>query len=485
MVVDDSTDRAPESEDEEVKSQSLLLPFLVVALGLSVRWFGEGVGFPSEGWDYGSHLVLLNELMRGHLFPEWGGGTGSVHVLATWLPLYHGILGAHFFSACLVWLFGITAPKAMLIVGDLSLALYLGVIASFLYQSKSRFTVFVGAMLVMLFAVPAFTSAVEFGFFSQISSFGFYALSLWFLERRQFKTSAFVLAWAGFTYPDGLMWFMPVMTMAFTGGASFRELAKRPFAAFFGLIIPTTLFFIQLVRQVLPGAVAPVYSAALLFLPVFIIGVRAQDLSSERKLLARLTFLVMVLTALVSLLVDASDLSYYAAKNFYWAALLLPLLIGDRGLGIRQKGLIVIASVTLAALPGLNEWRNWSSVERYVFARSLFTDHDAKEISRIGQSRSCSRVLVLPPCSIEDKSPFVLAANSIFPVIVPHSLQFQKNYERLVSGPTELHAKLKDNCEAETAKLTELNRQAGGVVDCLISPASNDQSDGLRHWQSL
>jgi hypothetical protein len=459
----------------------LLFTLLLSISLLSVRWFSDFTGYPSFQWDYGSHLVILHEFARGNWFPELANATHSPHIVASWLPLYHGILGAHIFAATLMKVFSLTGPKAMLITVDISLAIYLSVAIAAIFDAGSIMNRIIATIGLVGISIPAFISATHQGFFSQATSFGYYTLSIWLLRQKKFKSSMLAVCFAGLTYPDALIWLLPILTLTIIETHSPRKLLNSALPALFGVLIPIALLTELICRTPLSGGIEANYVdlGLLLILCWLTWQPLLQDWIMKGLIFGYLSMLFIL--ALVSLALDSS-LSYYVLKTFYWSALLLPFLISSISLSRNRTYVILSVVICALLLTVYQEKLPLVPTKDYFTANSIFSDHDERQIYNLLKTNKCSTTIVLPgSLAIDQESTLILSTNAISHGVVPHSLEFTRDLKVIAGSPFELASSLSKFSANFKAQLIEKNISTGCRVNCFIY--TENATIGLKnHW---
>jgi hypothetical protein len=306
--------------------------FCLSILFFNYRYLAPEAGISTRSPDYSTHIAIEQHLKNGLLFPELGKTEKGIHAVSKYLPVYHGLLGFHV-SALLLEAIGIPLPGAYLFLMDLSLLICLLFFASVLRQEmkrEKRWEHLVAVLTIATIFISNFTRAIDEAFFAQIMSYALLVLAwqMWGWQKRNWSIFFFLFAMG--TYPDFLIWVLPVLI--------FNQRVRLHWAFRVGLgFIWAGLMYTLFTRRNLPGADA-VSLYPLMFLPL-ILALFWKSLQQERRtfFLCLVSFNIVVIGFLVATQSNYTW-GYYALKLTYPAVFFLvyafatmPLLKSSRG----------------------------------------------------------------------------------------------------------------------------------------------------------
>jgi hypothetical protein len=366
-VVDDAAFDLSATRDQEMKSWFLTFVACLIFLGVGwARYWGPGGGIPAVAMDYSTHLNISEHLRHGWLFQEWDRPAAGRHSVSKYLPVYHGILGFHF-AALVLESVGIPRPGAYALLMDLSLLSVLLVFFSLLREKIKtgwRWEYGVAAIFIVPVYTVFFTEAALATFYAQLLSQGLLALAYYSWRRKQKAWALAFVAYATFTYPDFMIWLLPVFLAQKTSGR--WTLLKIPAALFW-----LALAIVPLQRALLPGPYVtnlyPLGIAALIWL------VFCKELYKNHRGLFITTGVFCAYSAVLLLYkIENMNPSYYAVKLAGFAFLLMPLLLLELPLLSWSRGRILLAC-TLCLLPWQGEL--WSKdVVGYISPTHFFNN---------------------------------------------------------------------------------------------------------------
>jgi hypothetical protein len=300
-----------------MKNLALLVVLVFGTLFFQFRYLAPEAGVNTVSPDYSNHISIEQHLKEGHFFPDLDKVKLGVHAVSRYLPVYHGLLGFHI-SALVLEVFGVPLPGAYQLLMDICLLIYVIFFAGLLaneWKREKRWEYLLVVFCVGSFFISNFASGVEAAFFSQIMSYAL-ALVAWYLwKRRRYKISVMILLVAIVTYPDLLVWTLPVLIL----GRKFRiPLIFRILLS----VVWACIIYVLFSRRNLVGPEA-LSLYPVIFLPL-IAALFWRQLYREQRLF--LYLLVSYSTVVIGMLITTQrnfTFSYYAIKLTYPAVFFL------------------------------------------------------------------------------------------------------------------------------------------------------------------
>lgn len=321
----------------------------------------------------------MEEIKHGHLFPELYESSQNENTVSRFLPIYAGILGAHFLTLAFHLLSGLSIVKVMLVLSDLAIAItFYGL---FKVAKKAELS---ALGLVYLFATQGLLLLYqfEFGFYAQTLGIALGYLAI-IQERQVLKT--WIMFAAGICYPDIFLWTLPLLI-----SQAWREEKKgwQLYAAVLTILF-LGLLVVLLGRLRLSGTaeVDWISYSAIVFILFFVF--RKLPRVSKFYIAA---FTVITLALLLCSELKFGQLRYYARKPLYWSpiflALVLPSFRWKRGIGL------LLVPLTL-----LVAW-DWESIElqakRMISSAGVISSEQEIQVRNLIQDRNCREGLFLP-----------------------------------------------------------------------------------------
>lgn len=187
---------------------------LFILLSLLRNMASDG-GVQARSEDYATHIAIEEHIKQGNLFPEFHKEVKGINSVHQFLPVYHGLVGFHL-SAWFLESLGLLLPGAYGFLMDLSLLLlfvgFLFVLQQIDYRER-WLEVLVGFLLFLSMVPYQFSRGVEDAFFSQLYSYSFFILALYFYLKQHLKLAIGLLLVAAITYPDVLLWLLPAFIL--------------------------------------------------------------------------------------------------------------------------------------------------------------------------------------------------------------------------------------------------------------------------------
>lgn len=282
------------------------------------RYLAPTAGYPSNLFDYGSHISITHLISHGFLFPVQESLTANQHLISSSLPIYHGIILVHLFATALEKL-GLPLPGVMMFLADFSLLLSMIVLFKIAKLSKD----FAWPKLILCFLVLILTHILinYFGFLPQSFGISLGLLAIYFWQRQRLYLSLFFGLCSTLCYPDVGIWLVPAITYSL-------QKMKTPFrVGLFRLsIISSVILFMFLARRLITSGYID-YPVIPYFL--FLIILVYLHYQKTPKLIPPMYFSY----AATSLLLTAIPFSmgyfglvYYSEKYLIWGIYLLLLV---------------------------------------------------------------------------------------------------------------------------------------------------------------
>lgn len=339
-----------------------LAPFLLILLATGVHLFSGGAVYPADDPDYVVHLGIVEQLKRGEVFPLQ----------------YSGIIGGHAAAALVSIVTGLAAPKVMLLLTDGAL-----VAAAWAIGRVSL----VGGAAVLLVTLPFVAQMEARGFYGHALSMGPYAVAV-ALHLRGRSVFAALSALAGASvYPDGVMWLLPAIAWR-----------NRPaFVAALG--VSGFILWRQLGLGEWTGAAKTDWTPAAIFagaLAAIAVWKRGKWTDEERRGgTIAIAYVVVVLLVISVNVIAHGKVNYYAKKNLYPLAIMLPFAASV--LANRARTAVIAALAVFAGLSALPKpWiRLGENLARFVQPRSPFDLEDLACASKL-RALSCASLAILP-----------------------------------------------------------------------------------------
>ena len=186
----------------------LLLMILSVIRNLSPQG-----GVPTQLEDYATHINIEENIKQGNLFPEIHLQTGGANSVSKYLPIYHGLVGFHL-SSIFLEILGFPLPGAYGFLMDVSLllsCLFLIFLLRQIHWREKWFETVLGTFLFLTIGFYQFSRGVDDAFFSQIWAYSLFLLAFYSYWKKLWINSALLLLASAITYPDILLWVLPVL----------------------------------------------------------------------------------------------------------------------------------------------------------------------------------------------------------------------------------------------------------------------------------
>lgn len=182
------------------------------------RYLAPEAGVNAKSTDYSNHITIEQHLKEGIFFPELEKSEKGLHAVSRYLPVYHGLLGFHI-SAWVLEVLGMPLPGAYQLLMDLSLAICIFFFMNLFCREMKQEKRWEYLLAILAFAgifLSNFSRAIESAAFSQVMSYALLVLSgcFWSIDKK--KWSIFFLLFALVTYPDFLIWLIPVIVLTKT-----------------------------------------------------------------------------------------------------------------------------------------------------------------------------------------------------------------------------------------------------------------------------
>ncbi len=317
------------------------------------RYLDLRAGSPTRV-DLSTHVLIVENLKNLNFFPGWNKSTVGRHSVSKYLPVYHGLIAYHA-AAILLEKLGIPLLGAFLLLMDISLIVILWIFYKIFDSSKAPLlnqVLAIGILLGMF--LPNFAQGVESGFLGQIFSIALWMLAYWQWKSGRRHLAAAVVLVAILSYPDFLLWLLPVFILS---RKNIRWFWRLCFLIIWVLLVLTVYHRIAL-------AGTDVYSIyPLIFLTIANIFF-AKDLRKIKpaEAVAVISFnLVCIL--FLALHINNMNFSYYAFKFSAPAAVFLGAMVLFVPLK-NFRGLLFI-SMLLLFFPSLGGF-NWRTIAHYL-----------------------------------------------------------------------------------------------------------------------
>ena len=376
-----------------------IFAFAVLMVIFFIRFSGSNIGLPSFSWDYGAHIVLVNEILSGRWFPTING-TVSEHLISKYLPLYHGLWGSYL-PVIFLKLFGVSTPKAMLFVSDMVL-LSLGFVAYKMSALKNNLQKLTILFCFFLLTLPQIFKIVNQGMFSQLVGLGFMSLSFYFYQQKKIRIAIGLILYSFFSYPDFALWLLPffyVDRLRNKGNPKNRAIGLA--LCLFHLLIVRVFF----ARILLPGFSDP-YLDGFFLLVIFYLFNISFFKSSIKKIIL---YYLLVSTLFCSISYFAFGYIEYYPKKLLFAAplLLLYFLTSTEIIKYRFQNYFLMFCFLYSFVSSYVENRTLYS--NYILGTSSFSSGEEAEVQQLRDKYPCKNKLFIP-----DQNHFVYSA--LFPV---------------------------------------------------------------------
>ncbi len=422
------------------------------------RFYGTNIGLPSFSWDYGAHIVLVNEILSGRWFPALTGPV-SQHLISKYLPLYHGLWGSYL-PVIFLKFFGVSTPKAMLFVSDLVL-LSIGFVVyrlSVLRNDLQKLTIL---FCFFLLTLPQVFKIVNQGMFSQLVGIGFMSVSYYFYQQKKMRISWLLILYSFFCYPDFALWLLPFF---YVDRLRDKENSKNRFVGFALCAFHLLLVRIFFARILLPGFSDP-YLDAFCLLAIFYLFNRYFLKSPVKGIIF---YYLLVATLFCSISYFAFGYIEYYPKKLLFAAPLLFLyyLASADILKYRFQNYLLMFCFLTSYI--FNFSQNGTLYSNYVLGNSSFTSSEEAEVQEFKTKYQCKNKLFIP-----DQNHFVYSA--LFPVqLFAYNSQFGT-----IDFPNEsINSPLfNDNSIKLSAFLKKIDKDAVFLQEIIDAKFKKEKSD--------
>lgn len=300
-----------------------IIILIVAALVLAslIRNLLDMGGVSTQLEDYATHINIEQHLKQGLIFPEAHKEVMGANAVHKYLPVYHGLVGFHL-SSWLLESLGLPLPGAYGFLMDLSL---LALLLCFVFMlrevdlRKKWFEALVAIVLFFSFMPFQFFKAVDNAFFSQVWAYTLTFLSFHSYSQKKFKLCGFLFLLSIITYPDILLWTLPVLF--FASVPKYKFLYRGVIASVWLVLM---LAFAKRIDFIGPFNYYNLFP--LVFL-IFVFALYAKDLfkKNQRVFYFTLSF-ISICTFFLILSMKNFNFSYYALKLTYPGTLFLLLL---------------------------------------------------------------------------------------------------------------------------------------------------------------
>lgn len=393
---------------------------LIAATALALRYSSDSVGCPAGGWDCGSHLAVINALLRGDIFPviETAASDAGKPQL-----LYSGILGAHLIAAAVTQL-GTGIPRAMLITLDLALLASMLIFSRVLSLTLGRQSLLSWLLFSVLF-IPGFCYIASQGFFSLAVAVPFAMFAIYSILRRALWLGFGACLASTFVYPDSAFWLLPFLCIV-TLTSHATRLCKFLSVAFTAVLL--TPLALQLAHDMAKDGAIYINPTNFFLLPFFLLLAVVPPASSQLKkdnelpkevLLALLALLSISCWTAVSFLAVGS-LKYYAQKQYLWAPMVCCFLIPRLAAASRAR-ILLATSAALSPLWLLSE-SSINVARFYSTPKAAFSARDEQRVLDILKSPPCPQFVIVGDSAgrrFNNGATFFLSANSYFASLYP------------------------------------------------------------------
>jgi hypothetical protein len=316
--------------------------------------------------------------------------------------------------AAMLHLAGLSIPKAMLVLADLSFLALAGAIIWALRRS-SLWSRLLGAGAFGLVTVPLFSSMARDGFFGQLVALGFYAAGSTVLVTGALPLSnrrlAIVLGLtaAGATcYPDAMIWMLPTLLLV-----AVKTMPRWALFVFATVCagLDWVLLGKQIERVTIDGGGSIDWKISLIVLLTWVGGAivtavwaRRIEPDGARGQLAFVSLLIcwVLVAGLVFYfsIARTGHLAYYARKNLYFLAFLSPLLAAQLGRTISGSAVTVAGlGVLLFSIPVTIREPLDIAYSRMLRPVSSFDGADERCVQSVraaASAKGCAELLILP-----------------------------------------------------------------------------------------
>lgn len=393
---------------------------LIATTALALRYSSDSVGCPAGGWDCGSHLAVINALLRGDIFPviETAASDAGKPQL-----LYSGILGAHLIAAAVTQL-GTGIPRAMLITLDLALLASMLIFSRVLSLTLGRQSLLSWLLFSVLF-IPGYCYIASQGFFSLAVAVPFAMFAIYSILRRALWLGFGACLASTFVYPDSAFWLFPFLCIV-TLTSHATRLCKFLSVAFTAVLL--TPLALQLAHDMAKDGAIYINPTNFFLLPFFLLLAVVPSASSQLKkdnelpkevLLALLALLSISCWTAVSFLAVGS-LKYYAQKQYLWAPMVCCFLIPRLAAASRAR-ILLATSAALSPLWLLSE-SSINVARFYSTPKAAFSARDEQRVLDILKSPPCPQFVIVGDSAgrrFNNGATFFLSANSYFASLYP------------------------------------------------------------------
>ena len=380
--------------------------FALFLLFIFSRYLQQDVGFPGLHWDFGSHIAIAEDLSRGRFFPEVRSEKISEHSIHRYSPLYHGVWGSHF-PLLILQKLEIPFSFSMLLFLDLTAIAILYILLFVIPAGNTLFWGLLGYFSVVL--MPVLYLHAELGMYSQIFSLLLLTGAIVALFRNHRVLFGFLCIWSCWSYPDGLIWFLPL---------SIFWIWKKPWAISLKILTVVPLaglwFAIALVlarRVHLFGYV----ESMMLLTWLCLLSVAYWLLRGDKKNRALNHFLFasglcFILVAFVANIAGVLN-QYYVQKLLFPVVFLCPIFVA---LSSKVSEIRRVFFLMLGMLIATSHWHIWSrGVSSFLRSQSDFSPALEKSLREAVRSTSCRDFLVVNSITQGNPSMRILATNGI------------------------------------------------------------------------
>jgi len=307
-------------------SKKLLTTICVLFLSVYALYIGSQSYIRIKSLDLIHHYYVVQTLSEFEIYPDSSVKNFSEHGVSTKLPIYHGIIGAHFLAA-LFYKIGFSLPQAVQIVWDLSFVISFFLLIWIIQfhgaeanLSNWRLQWFREGLLVLFSALviyELYRVSIFLGFFSQAVGIPFVLAAIVSWLKHRYRWSYFFFLFALFTYPDFALFVFPVLFF----------LEKRFWLRILLAFAWSILFYVFIRRMPLPGAADYDLSATLLIFVLLGGFLIKEYVSRAFVILLSLAFSIEVLVLGLIAFLNSNFPNYYLVKHQAWAWVLFVLLL--------------------------------------------------------------------------------------------------------------------------------------------------------------
>lgn len=389
------------------------------------RYLAPLAGYPSNLFDYGSHVAIIHFLSHGFFFPMQEALTSYQHLISTSLPIYHGIILVHLFASTLEKL-GFPLPGAMMFLADLSLLISMIVLFKFARLAKD----FAPAKLILCFLVLIATHILinYFGYLPQSFGISIGLIAIYFWQRQRFYLSLFFVLCSILCYPDVGIWLLPAIAYSLQKKKTPLRVGLFRFS-----IISSVILFVFLARRLITsGYIDYPVTPYFLFLTILVY-------LHYRKptILIPPMYFAYAATSLLLVAIPFSmgyfGLVYYNEKYLIWSIFLLLLAC----MNYTGRWTYFVPALCFASLVFNMQHSQFLKMKSYFKPSIAYNNGIDQFIKRHSTDPGCHNRLAVPSKSFASANSFaadtfMVAANSIFDTynIYDNSIRISNN-ERL------------------------------------------------------